>query len=308
MADQARVVYTSGQICQRGLELVGISEQRIANWKLESLVDSFVTHFGSHPRVYRKIWLALQDTHNNEARVGPDHLNLDYFLISLYFLKLYPTQSQMVAKFDVCRMTLDNWIWYYLKKIQALKEEKIVWPEGQNLPYFLLSVDGVHCKCFERPTPSLNKDKKYYSHKSNSPALSYEVALSIYQSNIIHINGPFRAGTRDLTIFRNQLQHKIPPGSKAIADNGYHADDLRECIAFQNSHAPKAVRKLMQRARARHETLYTRMKTFKVLAERFRCKHADRDVRHKTCFEAVAVVQQFQMENGFPLFTVDYLE
>jgi hypothetical protein len=50
------------------------------------------------------------------------------------------------------------------------------------------------------------------------------------------------------------------------------------------------------------------MKWFRVLAERFRCKHADRDAKHKTCFEAVAIVVQYQFENGSPLFSVDHAE
>jgi hypothetical protein len=277
----------------------------------------FRTHYGSEPHVYKKIWLDLQVSSNDEARIPPGKLKLDYFLMSMYFLRLYPTQLELVATFNYCRETIDQWLWYYLEKIQALKDEKIFWPDEWDddiednpfIPHHLLTVDGTHCMVMERQTRSLSKDTKYYSHKFAGPGLSYEMALHLYECRIIHIRGPGKGGKNDKTTFREELMGKIPAGSKGIADNGYIADDLRDSLAFSNNRLPRHIRKLYQRAKARHETLYSRMKSFRVLAQKFRCKHySDRDTKHKTCFEAVAVIVQYQFENGAPLFSVDHLE
>jgi hypothetical protein len=52
--------------------------------------------------------------------------------------------------------TIRHWCWYYLKKIAALKSQKIVWPEEWSdedteldLPVFLCTVDGTHCRILE---------------------------------------------------------------------------------------------------------------------------------------------------------------
>lgn len=308
------VELSSGKILRRGLRMVGLSKHRIKTWRMRSLVHQFKIHFGAHPKVYKEIWISLQTTAVNRARVPRAKLDLDYFLMAIYFLRVYPTQEEMVPKFDLCRETIDTWLWYYLEKIQALKEEKIVWPEewlDENdnpfIPYFLFSVDGVDCMTFERQSPSLNKDPKYYSHKFNSAGLTYEVAIDVYMSRVVHINGPFPSGRGDKANFRSKLKGMIPAGSVGIADGGYIASDLMECLAFPSQKASKAVRKHIQRARARHETFYGHMKKFKVLAERFRSKHShNRDAKHQTCFEAVAVILQYDMENGNTLFTVDH--
>ena len=56
----------------------------------------------------------------------------------------------------------------------------------------------------------------------------------------------------------------------------------------------------MRRAHARHEAFNGRLKSFKVLAEKFR--HGQE--KHKSVFEAVCVIVQYDMENGRPLFDI----
>lgn len=303
------VVHSTSDILRRGLELIGLSDRRMQNWRIASLVDYFQLHYGSHPKVYRAIWRDLQETNVPAARVPHKFLNLDYFLLSIFFLRNYPTQKEMVVRFDLCKTTIDRWIWYYVKKIQALKAEKIVWPEAWTdpnnpfVPYFAVSVDGVHCQCYERQTPGLHKDPKVCSHKFKSAGLLYEVAMSIWENKIVHCRGPARAGLQDRTMFRQELMGKLRAmGSKGIADNGYYAEDLTDCLAFPNSHKPKELKTLERRVRTRHETLYTRMKVFKCLKDVHRSKAADRDEKHQCCFEAVLVITQTQFDNGFPLF------
>ena len=303
---------STATILNRGLKLIGMSRAKRERWSDESLVQSFIDHFGSAPRVLKKIFIALQDTNNEAAKVPAEYLNLKYFLMAMYFLTLYPKEKEIKVKW-CCRQTFENWVWCYISKVQALKEEKIVWPEHWSdpnnpfVPYFLFSVDGTHCAVFERQTTVMNRDEKYFSHKFSSAGVMHEVAIDVYHSRIVHIRGPFPAGRHDKAVFMEELMGIIPAASKGIADNGYRSkEDMMEAyLAFPNSCAPRVLRKFLQRSRSRHESLYSRMKNFEVLNQRFRSKHADRDIRHKACFEAVAVTLQFQMENGSPLMSVD---
>ena len=90
---------------------------------------------------------------------------------------------------------------------------------------FLYTVDSTHCLIEE---PRSVPDKKWFLHKFNKPALSYELALHLFKNKAAWINGPFQAGEHDLTIYRKEggLKTKIPPGKLLIKDRGYTGDDL----------------------------------------------------------------------------------
>ena len=60
------------------------------------------------------------------------------------------------------------------------------------------------------------------------------------------------------------------------------------------------VRQFKKRVTARQETLFKRFKDFGILRQRFR--HGFE--QHKVVLDAVAVIVQYDMENGHPLFDV----
>lgn len=94
-----------------------------------------------------------------------------------------------------------------------------------------------------RTTPSAG----WYSKKFNRAGLAYELGVAIFHNQIVWINGPFPARQNDLKIFRkeNGLMSKIPDGMMAV-------------------------RKFKRRVLARHETVNSRLKAFKILNENFR--------------------------------------
>lgn len=165
---------------------------------------------------------------------------------------------------------------------------------------FMCSVDGVHFRVNEPTHPTYSKNPTMYSHKFHQAALNYEIAISIFTQQVIWINGPKKASTHDITIFRepNGLKEKMPQGKLVIGDKGYRGE--KQMISTPNSHEPDELRKFKSRARARQETFNARLKTFASLDRRFR--HGLQ--KHKTTFEAVCVICQYQMENGSPLFEI----
>jgi hypothetical protein len=176
-----------------------------------------------------------------------------------------------------------------------------VWPEKwasvdptTKTPVFLFSVDGTHCRCGDPGDP------KYYSHKFHGAAFNYELALSIHEDALVWINGPTKAGEGpDIAVLRQGgLLEKIPAGKRGIGDNGYRGE--KHFISTPNPYDDKKVKEFKRRAQARHESFNGRLKTFKCLDTRFR--HGIE--KHKISFEAIAVICQYQMENGSPLFTV----
>ena len=173
---------------------------------------------------------------------------------------------------------------------------QILWPFDENTPeVFIASVDGIHVKIQEpRQVPST----RWYSHKSNSAGLAYEVAVDLHQSRIVSVNGPFQAGVSDIAIFKQSLIHKIPPGKKVIADKGYRG--VPNIVSTPNQFDPSPLKAWKSRARARHETLNSRLTNFQALSDVYR--HAPED--HQSLFEAVCVIVQYDMENGHELFAI----
>ena len=69
-------------------------------------------------------------------------------------------------------------------------------------------------------------------------------------------------------------------------------------MAVTNPRDTLTVRRFKNRARARHETINGRIKSFQVLDVPYR----HRELNHASVFEAVCVAVQYDMENGHPLF------
>jgi hypothetical protein len=123
-----------------------------------------------------------------------------------------------------------------------------------------LTVDGVHFKTYEsRKHPTA----KVYSHKSNGPAMSYEIAIAIHESRVLAINGPFDASKTDVTIFRDQLKDAMPEGRRGIGDSGYQGKPNHV-----TGHT-KDMTNFINRIQARHENFSARIKNFKILSNCF---------------------------------------
>jgi hypothetical protein len=295
-------LFTADEIMQRGLLLVGYKLKQTV--QRSTKVKWFRENFGSVPIVYAEVLEDLQMAPNLEDRLvvtDPDK-DLRHFLHGIFFLRKYPTESDGSPRFDMSDRTARDSKWALVKKLQALKDKKIVWPEEWtaegDIPVFLVSVDGIHCRVFEPSHGSWSKNPAYYSHKFRQSALAYEVALSVFQNKCVSLNGPYPASTSDGTIFKNGIRDKIPVGRRAIVDNGYKGEEPK--YSKPNPLDSEGLRRFKGRVRSRQECFNSRLKAFQCLKQDFR--HGEE--KHKMCFEAVAVICQYQLENGSPLFDV----
>jgi hypothetical protein len=227
--------------------------------------------------------------------------NLKHLLMSFHTLMRYPTNDEREALFNINRNDGASISWWYIRKIQALKSTKIVFPEPNpnNDDIWVMSVDGVHFWITEPNHPEWSQDRSYWSHKYNKAGLSYELGISL-TGGLVWMNGPFKAGHNDATIFSQKgLKDKLHAiGKKAIGDGGY-AGHQQYC-STPNSHDSRPIKKFKSRALKRHEKFNGRMKVFNSLSGRFRHGAA----RCKSCVEAVAVICQYDLELGNPLWDI----
>ena len=291
-----------------GNQLVGFDANRQVVRRQKNL-ERFCCYFGSKPAVYSAIWTDLQTSANVTALVTQDDINggktcVEHLLMAAHFLKCYPKDNQAEGIFKLSDTTIRKWVWLYIEKLQALKQEKIMWDACMmSNVIFALSVDGVHCRIFEPNHGRYSKNPAYYSHKFKQAGLDYEVALSVHENKCIWTNGPFPAGKSDISVFRaaNGLKAKMvaeSAGKLGIANLGYRGE--ADLLTTPNSHDDAAVRQFKSRVLARHEKFNGQLKNFGCLSERFR--HGI--LKHQMCFEAVTVICQYQLENGTPLNAV----
>jgi DDE superfamily endonuclease len=311
-----------------GLRFIGYDATKTNNARAVTNLDRFQSAYGASPLVCTLVFHDVQVQEIGEATIHKP--NLKNFLMAMHWLKRYPVETMMSSIFNLHEETIRNRVIEYVGAIQALKMYKvsfynfnnpfllyvysqlmcivafkqIVWQDNVaannnqqvGVALWLLSVDGTHCRIKE---PRSVPDKDWYSHKHHKPCLAYELGVNLFESKLVWINGPFKAGETDLVIFRKPdgLRTKIPPNRMIIGDRGYVGE---ESISTPNGFDSEVVNQFKRRARARHEDFNGRIKTFAVLSERFR-HSVD---KHKAVFEAVCVVTQYSMENGHPLFEI----
>jgi hypothetical protein len=292
--------------------LAGFDEETQKKQPKANLSD-FEDRYGSNPTVLSIIWSDLQKTTNPEAFVPEHKRKLNYYLMAHHFLKQYPTESERKAAYnkDVKRThTQRDWVWYFVDRICALQQEKIYIPEshlnGDDI--WIMSVDGTMNVSNEIAGEENPKDPSMFSFKHHSAGFNTEVGVSLLESRCVWINGPEPAGANtDLVLFKKPgglaeflLQH----GKKCIGDGGYAGQPL--VCSTPNGHDSPSVRKFKARALKRHEKFNNMLKSFKCLSAKFRHTGTGswEKERWKSCFGAVAVICQYQLENGKPLYNI----
>jgi len=186
-----------------GLELVGHSPRPQS--ALKPKLRRFHAAYGVGPAACSAVFDDFQTTQIDAARMDyPDH---NYFLLALHWMKTYTVTENMAGYFNLSEKTVRVKVWMYVCKIQALKSQKIVWPNFEEFDeIFILSVDGVHCEINEQRR---NPSRLWVSYKLKKAALVYEIGLAIHEEQCVWINGPFKGGTKDLAIFNGEASPEI---------------------------------------------------------------------------------------------------
>jgi hypothetical protein len=163
-----------------------------------------------------------------------------------------------------------------------------------------LAFDGVHFHTEEKVHPELPKDPAIFSYKHNCAGFVYEFGVSLCDSTCVWMNGPFDAGNNDAQIFteRGLLDKLKSTKKRGIADGGYRG--FSTYVSTPNSHDSDEVKIFKRRARQRNEKFNGMLKTFDCLSNRFR--HTKEGLQ--SCVEAVAVITEYKMEFGEPLFDI----
>ncbi len=222
--------------------------------------------------------------------------------MTINWVKLYDTEHVMAGRWAFCEETVRSITSKYTEMIHQLMPIKVLrWGGFDEEEVFIISVDGVHCRIQEVRT---DPGAKWYSHKFNAAAVSYELGIAVRSNRLVWVSGPFPASRHDITTFQSEenpesgLKVLIPDGKRAIGDSGYKGEPKK--IAVTRPGDSSEVKKFKGGVKSRHETFNARLKSFNVLDVAFR--HGFE--KHKQVFETVCLCIQYDIENGNGLFEV----
>ena len=291
----------------------------------------FKEFFGASLEVVEILWEMLY-----ERDFLPDNSQPKHLLWTCYFLKVYPKQETGCSAVGgisgaISPKTMKHWVWDFIERIGELVDDvvstslyitiyyhyitlirtimrqtsKIIFESRLNRKDILndctMSIDGTDFRIPQQGKAC--KGNPFASHKyAGKSALRYELGIDILEGNLVWIQGPYPAGKfNDIAIFNKVLRHYLEPWERVEADNGYvgHGDKIK---CPKNVANPPENLKMQGRVRARHETLNGRLKNWGILSQTFR-----HDISlHGSVFHACAVITQLMIDNGEPLFNVEY--
>jgi len=301
-------IMTADDILRYGLFYVGFGENRQRVVEAKS-VDRFKAHYGPEPRT-------VKDIMSDVCSKFPDTCFRD-LLMGLNWLKMYDTEHVLAGRWNfdesVCRAKCQE----TTRRLESFRNELIVFDISRFRPedVHIISVDGVN---FITQEFRLNPGTQWFDHKSHSPGLSYEFALSLSEDHCVWINGPHPAGKRhDKAVFcgaekmedpketwdENALLFQIPEGKFAIGDKAY--EGLEEVVTVKREGHEDEVFKFLDRAQNRQEYYHARLENYKILYHRFRHGRSTEEkmALHKTAVGAVAVIVEYDMKYH-PLMSV----
>jgi hypothetical protein len=294
-------------VLEKGLQIMSV---RQGQKKEKRLQEEFHKHYGSSPLDIAECWYDL--CFYDKSVVPPkekSHKGFKQFLAAQHWLWARPKNAEMFAsRFG---MSVDyvkgKRLWIWIERIANLSKKKIVWDksiDSKDTEVFAISTDGVDFKLWERQHPEYPIDTKAMSHKFKSCGAKYIIALSVFKPKCLFIEGPFRGGLSDMDMCKESgLMAKLKANGKVcIADRGFRSkyENEQKHFALPDLMDSKPLYNFKSRARMRQETYNRRLKHFECLSSTF----TNGFVKHGIALRAVAVMVQYQMDNGSPIFAV----
>ena len=289
-----------------GRDIMGV---RRGNKSEKRMEKEFRKHYGSSPLDIATCWFDL--CYYDEELLSPKEKTMKgfrRFLAAQYWLWARPKNVDIFSsRFGVCKDYLQGKeLWKWIDRIAGLAEKKIKWDHflDQDAAIFGVSTDGVDFPMWEVKHEEFPVNTRAMSHKFRSCGAKYIIVLSVFRSKCLFISGPHLGGKGDLDIFKEcgLLQKMQDSGKKCIADRGFRSKyaNERSCFAYPDLMDSRELHNFKSRARCHQETFNKRLKHFACLSSTFK----NGFVKHGIALRAVAVMVQYQMDHGSPLFSV----
>ena len=271
--------------------------------KIKKSPTVFLRLFGVTPLQFEKIVKELSPLWNRKVlgsykRPGRDFkLPLeDMVLVLLLYYRSYVTQMYVGFLFGID----DSRVCRLIRRLEPLLAQVVAISKDRTLKQedLELLIDATE-QAIERPQ---KKQKAYYSGKKKKHTVKTEIRTTL-EGEILHVSKTKPGSVHDFALYKQEPP--IPKDARAYVDSGYQGlDKLHPSteLPFKKTKTKaltkdeKVYNQALSRIRVKVENVLAQVKTFKIIAERYRNKRKRYNVKFKIIAGLV------NLKNGFASF------
>jgi hypothetical protein len=204
--------------------------------------------------LFRKMEEARLDRPDRQRDMGGGrHAKLDardQILLTVIWLRLYPTQDVLGYFFGVSQAVVSNYVAHVLPVLEQAGRDTMRMPDPghkrrksldkllEELPEVVVVVDSFEQKV-QRP-----KDKEeqegYYSGKKGTHTLKGQVAVDEETGEVADVSDSVPGPTADITLLdQSGLVNRLPKGVGIMGDLGYQGIDKRHSLGASPRKKPR---------------------------------------------------------------------
>jgi hypothetical protein len=263
----------------------------------------FLRLFGVNPVQFKEIFTRVNPLWKKQVlgkykRPGRNFaLSLeDMLLMVLLYYRSYVTQMFVGYLFGID----DSRVCRIIQKLEPLLEKVMTLPQQKHLSQE--EIESCLVDATEQPLERPKKDQKpYYSGKKKRHTLKTEIRTTL-KGRITHVSKARPGSLHDFNLHKQEPP--LHPKSRAFVDSGYqgldklHSETEWPYKATKKKpldEEEKAYNRALSRIRVIVENIIGDIKTFKILADRYRNKGK----RYTVKFKIIAAI--VNLKNGFAL-------
>jgi len=184
---------------------------------------------------------------------GGDHPTLtlrDQLLLTVMWLRLYPTQDVLGYFFGVSQTTVSHYIAYMLPILEGDGRDRMQMPDPgrkrrrkldtllKDMPDILVVIDTFEQKV-QRPNDSATRDD-WYSGKKKAHTIKSQAAVNGDTGEVVDIPDSVPGPTPDITLVeQSAVCTKIPDGVGSMGDKAYQGIDKLHSKGYSPRKKPR---------------------------------------------------------------------
>ena len=174
----------------------------------------------------------------------------DQILMTVIWLRLYPTQDVLGYFFGVSQAVVSNYIAHVLPVLEQAGRDTMRMPDPgrkrrksldkllEDLPEMVVVIDSFEQKV-QRPQDK-DEQESYFSGKKQAHTLKSQVTVDEDTGEIVDVSDSVPGPTADITLLdQSEVLDKLPEGVGGIGDAAYQGIDKRHPLGASPRKKPK---------------------------------------------------------------------
>lgn len=204
--------------------------------------------------VYQAAELKRLSYPNRQRAIGggqsPDLDERDQILLSVVWLRVYPTHDVLGYFFGVSQPTVGRYIQRVLPVLAQTGQDTMRFPDPgrkrrrsldtllKDMPELVVVIDSFEQKV-QRPKDPAQRDE-WYSGKKKTHTVKSQVAVDEETGEIVDVSASVPGPTADFTLLQQSaLLDRLPDKLGAIGDSGYQGIDKLYVLGFSPRKKPR---------------------------------------------------------------------